>query len=123
MLDEARAASSDVTWLLADLVHVDLLEESFDLVVAAGNVVPLLAPGSEPTVITRLTERLVRGGLLVAGFGLDPEHLPLSEAPFGLATYDSWCDGAGLHLDQRLATWDGAPYDGGGYAVSIHRRL
>jgi hypothetical protein len=29
---------------------------------------------------------------------------------------------AGLELVRRLATWDGEPYDGRGYAVSIHAR-
>ncbi len=133
MLAEARAASRDVTWLLADLMDIaDLvdigdLHESFDLVVAAGNVIPLLAPGTEPRVITALADRLAPGGLLIAGFGLDRAHLPLPDAPFRLADYDQWCTKAGLVLDRRHATWDGATsdsaaYDGGGYAVSIHRR-
>ncbi|MEU1696760.1 SAM-dependent methyltransferase, partial [Streptomyces hirsutus] len=32
------------------------------------------------------------------------------------------CAVAGLTLVDRFATWDAAPYDGGGYAVSVHRR-
>lgn len=122
MLAEARAASADVTWLLRDLVDIDQVGESFDLVVAAGNVIPLLAPGTESTVIGRLADRLAPGGLLVAGFGLDAAYLPLPEPPFGLAEYDAWCAAAGLGIEQRLASWDGLPYDDGGYAVNIHRR-
>ena len=34
-----------------------------------------------------------------------------------------WCSAAVLELVRRLATWDGAAYDGGGYAVSIQRRV
>ena len=124
MLDVARAASPDVTWLLADLVEIgEVVDGAFDLVVAAGNVIALLAPGSEGAVVAGITERLAPGGLLVAGFGLDAAHLPLDEAPFGLDAYDRWCSGAGLELVSRTATWDGADYDDGGYAVNVHRRL
>jgi SAM-dependent methyltransferase len=124
MLAEARSASAEVTWLLCDLAAVDETIGTFDLIVAAGNVMPLLAPGSEARVIARLADRLTPGGLLVAGFGLDATHLPIPEPPFGLADYDGWCDAAGLQLAERLATWGGAPYNAGedGYAVSLHRR-
>ncbi|CUU53536.1 Methyltransferase domain-containing protein [Parafrankia irregularis] len=123
MLARARAASDSVTWVLADLVDLADLDGQFDLVVAAGNVIPLLAEGSEARVVRALAERLRPGGLLVAGFGLDAAHLPLLQAPFGLAEYDSWCAQAGLALERRLATWEGAPSTpGDGYAVSIHRR-
>jgi SAM-dependent methyltransferase len=125
MLATAQAASTDVRWLLADLANINTSNEighDFDLVVAAGNVMPLLAPDTEADVIAGLAERLKPGGLLVAGFGLDAAHLPLDEPPFGLAEYDAWCTSAGLELEQRFATWSATDYDGGGYAVSIHRR-
>lgn len=120
----------------------------FDLIVAAGNVIALLAPGTEAAVLCGLARRLAPDGLLVAGFGLDAAHLPLPAAPFGLMDYDGWCTAAGLTLDQRFATWQGIPVgpdetdddhpdpdhgngDGGGggerpadapgYAVSVHR--
>jgi SAM-dependent methyltransferase len=121
MLEEARAASADVTWLLRDLAALDDGVGTFDLVVAAGNVIPLLAPGTEPGVVALLAGRLRLGGALVAGFGLDAAHLPLPAAPFGLSEYDSWCAASGLGLDQRFSTWDAVAYTGGGYAVSIHR--
>ena len=126
MLDEAKRQAPQIPWLQSDLVTLDLpaagFPESFDLVVAAGNVIPLLAAGTEAEVVRRLAAPLGSGGLLVAGFGLDAAHLPLTEPPVDLPSYDRWCDVAGLELVQRLATWDGDPYDGGGYAVSVHRR-
>nr|WP_232294987.1 class I SAM-dependent methyltransferase [Parafrankia sp. EUN1f] len=123
MLARARAASDAVSWVLADLADLADLGGQFDLVVAAGNVIPLLAEGSEARVVRALAERVRPGGLLVAGFGLDSAHLPLPQAPFGLAEYDSWCAQAGLALERRLATWEGAPSaPGDGYAVSIHGR-
>jgi SAM-dependent methyltransferase len=122
MLAEARASSASVSWLLLDLVEVDDALGSFDLIVAAGNVMPLLAAGTEQAVIAGLAERLAKGGRLVAGFGLDAAHLPLSEPPFGLADYDAWCVTVGLRLELRLGTWGGCDFSGEEYAVSIHRQ-
>ncbi|HEX3908855.1 MAG TPA: class I SAM-dependent methyltransferase [Mycobacteriales bacterium] len=122
MLAHARTLSTEVDWVLADLSESVDLAAPFDLAVAAGNVIPLVAPGTEPAVLHALWGYLASGGLLVAGFGLDAAHLPLQAAPFGLAEYDEWCAATGLVLEHRWSTWDGMPWDGGGYAVSIHRR-
>ncbi len=126
MIDRARSdMTAKVAWLQADLATLNLrshgIPRPFDLVLAAGNVMPLVAAGTEARVIANLATALVPGGLLVAGFGLDAAHLPLPEAPFDLAAYDGWCAAAGLELDQRYATWQSTPFDGGGYAVSVHR--
>jgi SAM-dependent methyltransferase len=123
MLAEARRAAPGLTWLHADLSRLRLPggDAGFDLVVAAGNVVPLLAAGTEAATVARLAAQLRPGGLLVAGFGLDPAHLPLAAAPVTAADYDGWCAAAGLTPVRRCATWDGADFDGGGYAVSVHR--
>ena len=61
------------------------------------------------------------GGLLLAGFGLDAEHLPEGCDPVPLADVDAALGTAGLAQERRWATWDGAPYDGGGYVVVAHR--
>ena len=122
MLDEARAAAPALNWVLADLADLDLAGPGFDLVVMAGNVMPLVAAGSEPAVLAALARHLRPEGLLVAGFGLDVAHLPLDEVPFGLPEYDAWCSAAGLVLQDRYADWDANPFDGGGYAVSTHSR-
>ncbi|MEV5814858.1 class I SAM-dependent methyltransferase [Streptomyces mutabilis] len=125
MLAVARRNAPRLTWLQADLADFDPaaagVGSGFDLVVAAGNVFPLLAPGTESAVAARLAQALRPGGLLVAGFGLDQEHLPVPPS-LTLADYDAHCAEAGLTLTDRFATWDADPYDGGGYAVSVHRR-
>lgn len=124
MLDEARRRAPSLDWVHYDLAEIRRagLEPGFDMVVAAGNVIPLLAEGTEADVVAGLAALLRPGGLLVAGFGLDVAHLPLSSAPVTLADYDGWCAEAGLGLRERFATWDGDAYDGGGYAVSVHAR-
>ena len=127
MLARAREAAPELTWVEHDLAtldpqHVEAVGGGFDLVVAAGNVIPLVRPGTEQAVLARLAHLLAPGGLLAAGFGLDAAHLPIAAAPFGLTEYDAWCTAVGLTLVERSATWDDEPYTGGGYAVSVHHR-
>lgn len=120
MLAVARRTAPELAWIEGDLAEFEVPGE-FDLVVAAGNVIPLLAEGTEAAAVARLASVLRPGGLVVAGFGLDAAHLPVPPS-VTLAEYDQWCAAAGLALEQRFATWDAAPYEGGGYAVSVHRR-
>ncbi|MEU6523517.1 methyltransferase domain-containing protein [Streptomyces sp. NPDC046924] len=125
MLAVAQQQAPGLPWFQADLAgfEPDLLgiAADFDLVVAAGNIFPLLAAGTEATVVQRLAAALRPGGLLVAGFGLDEAHLPVPPG-ITLPEYDDHCAAAGLTLVDRFATWDAAPYESGGYAVSVHRR-
>ena len=122
MLAGARAKASDLPWHVADLAAPDLAgalrlgsDRRFDVVVAAGNVMIFLEPGTEGAVVANLAGLLAPDGLLVAGFQLDG-RLPL-------AGYDGHCAAAGLVLVDRWATWDRQRWrDGGGYAVSVHRR-
>jgi SAM-dependent methyltransferase len=116
MLDAARDKDSGVSWILADLADLAAPSlKTFDLVLLAGNVMIFLAPETEGRVVHELTDRLAPGGLLVAGFSLRPGRLQLEE-------YDRLADAAGLEPVARWATWGRDPYDGGDYAVSVHRR-
>ncbi|MFH8989357.1 class I SAM-dependent methyltransferase [Streptomyces sp. NPDC017940] len=125
MLAVARKQEPELPWIQTDLAEFDPaahgVAADFDLVVAAGNIFPLLAPGTEATVVDRLTATLRPGGVLVAGFGLDAAHLPVPPG-ITLPEYDACCTAAGLSLVDRFATWAAHPYEGGGYAVSVHRR-
>jgi SAM-dependent methyltransferase len=120
MLATARRKAPDLTWVEHDLSSLDLTAadgpSTFDLVVAAGNVMIFLAAGTEAATVARLAAHLADGGVLVAGFSL-------SHAAYGLDRYDADCDAAGLGVDARYATWDRDPWvPGGEYAVSVHRR-
>lgn len=118
MLETARAKAPGLTWITADLAGIDAvgepLPETADLVLLAGNVMIFLESGTEAQVLTRLAARLTPGGLLVAGFSLQPERLTLEG-------YDDVAAGAGLVPVARWATWDRQPFAGGDYAVSVHR--
>jgi SAM-dependent methyltransferase len=127
MLAVARREHPGLAWVLADLADLGALHEAgavvaggYDMVLAAGNVIPLLAEGALPPTVAELARMLAPTGLLVSGFGLDAAHLPPGCPVTPLSAYDRACDAAGLGLVRRLAAWDGAPYDGGGYAVSVH---
>lgn len=114
MLAAARRKAPELAWVEADLATVDL-GRSFDAVVAAGNVMVFLTPGQEGAVVANLARHVAPGGLLVAGFSLRPGGLDLQ-------TYDRIARDAGLGLRERYATWDGEPFSGGDYAVSVHER-
>jgi SAM-dependent methyltransferase len=125
MLVVARRTAPHIPWHQADLARLvagDLGGASgFDLVVMAGNVVPLLAEGTVARAVASLAALLAPGGLVVAGFGLDAAHLPPRCPVTPLEEYDDACRAAGLSLRQRHSTWQGAPFSGDdGYAVSVH---
>jgi len=113
MLATARRRAPDLTWVTADLSTL-ALDEVFDVVLLAGNVPLFTPPGTQPALVARCAAHVAPDGLLVAGFSLD--------RGYDLAAWDAAAEAAGLVLAERFATWDGAPYDGGDYAVSIHRR-
>ena len=114
MLATARRRSPELRWIEADLAAFDL-SRTFDLVVAAGNVMILLTPGTEPVVLANMARHTRPGGLLVAGFQVRAGHL-------ALAQYDALAQAAGFRLAERWATWDREAWrPDSGYAVSVHR--
>jgi SAM-dependent methyltransferase len=115
MVAAARAKAPEREWLVADLADLDR-PERFDVVVLAGNVVPYVAPQRRAAAVACCARHLAEGGRIVAGFRLRPDWP-------SIADYDGWCAAAGLGLEDRFATWERKPYDGGDYAVSVHRRL
>jgi len=114
MLDAARAKAPDLPWHHADLATIDL-DRRFDAVVLAGNVMIFVAPGWEAAVVANLAEHLAPRGVLLAGFQIQAGRYAIDD-------YDEHCRNAGLVLEARWSTWEGAPFTGGAYAVSVHRR-
>jgi SAM-dependent methyltransferase len=119
MVDLARAKAPglrrpDLRWIVADLAGL-ALPDRFDVVLLAGNVVPYVAPDQRAAAVAACARHLAPTGVLLAGFALRPDW-PTT------ADYDGWCAAAGLALAGRWAGWDRAPYAGGDYVVSAHRR-
>ncbi len=112
MLDVARRTAPSLEWRLADLAALTDTS-SYDLVVAAGNVMIFLEPGTGPSVVGRLAAALRPGGLLVSGWRTDE---------LAVADYDGWAAAAGLVPVARHATWQGAPMtDDAGWCVAVDR--
>jgi len=113
MIAEARHRAPDLEWHQQDLATLEL-GRSFDVVVLAGNIPLFCEVAARPALVAACAAHVAPGGAMVAGFLLD--------RGYGLADYDAACEGAGLRLEHRWATWDREPFvDGGGYAVSLHR--
>jgi SAM-dependent methyltransferase len=115
MLAAARTKAPELPWVEADLAELPSdVDGRYDLIVLAGNVMIFVGTGTEGRVLANLAERLAPNGRLVAGFQLRAGRLTLPQ-------YDRLCANAGLVLDARWSTWDREPYEGGDYAVSVHR--
>ncbi len=117
MLAAARAKAPDLEWVEGDLTDPELdLGRIFDVVVMAGNVLVFVAPGTQGRAIANAARWLEPGGLLVAGYSIDP-------GGFAPPEHDALATRAGLALVDRWSTWDRRAFEAPGrYAVSVHRR-
>ncbi|WP_427383166.1 class I SAM-dependent methyltransferase [Janibacter sp. G56] len=127
MIEVASERDPATLFVRGDLSTLALRTQAFDLALMAGNVVPLLAPGTLPATLARIAAHLQPLGLLVAGFGLDAEHLPGGCPVTTLADYERAAAAADLALVAHWSTWDRAPRpqnsaDEGGYVVAVHRK-
>ena len=117
MLAAAKSKAPDLSWVEADLADLgSAVPGPFDLALLAGNVMIFLEPGTEARTLAALAARLAPGGLLVAGFSVRADRLTLER-------YDRLAGDAGLQPVSRWATWGGEPFEGGDYAVSVHRLI
>lgn len=108
LIDAARADHPEATWLVGDVCEMDLrgqhgVDEGFDVVVCAGNVMTFLAEGTHAAALARMGAHLRDGGRVVVGFG----------TARGYEVRDFLADvrTAGLVPDLLLATWDVRPYE------------
>ncbi|MCE9623014.1 MAG: class I SAM-dependent methyltransferase [Actinomycetia bacterium] len=111
----ARADGPHITWHSGDLATASF-GRSFQVIAMPGNVMIFCRVEDRAKVVANLAEHLSEDGFLVAGFSLTGagEALTVDE-------YDDACTAAGLNLVSRFASWERAPYEGGDYAVSVHR--
>ncbi|WP_232715229.1 class I SAM-dependent methyltransferase [Gordonia metallireducens] len=89
-------------WLVNDLAELDLpargIDEPFDIIVSAGNVMTFLAPSTRVTVLSRLRAHLRDNGRAVIGFGAGRDY-PFDEFLGDAST-------AGFSADVLLSAWD-----------------
>ncbi len=119
LIEVAHGDHPGSRWIVADLAVLDLTKlgesEPFDAAVLAGNVLPFVAHGTEPDVLSRTAAHLRSDGLLVAGFG--------TGRGYALEDFDAHLARAGLVLEHRFATWDLRPWHPTSeFAVTISRK-
>jgi SAM-dependent methyltransferase len=117
MLAQARQKAPELPWLKADLATVTL-DERFDLILMAGNVMIYLTPDTEAAVLANMASHLQPGGLLLAAFELTPTEWP--------ARAQSACTelaaAAGLQHLASWSTWEQTPWHAGAnYRVALHQ--
>lgn len=118
MLAQARAKAPHLDWRLGDLATIDL-DQRFDVVLLAGNVMIYLTPGTEAATIANMARHLKPDGIVVAAFELPaPAWSNLT-----LEAYDRLAATAGLASIERWSTWSQDIWrPGDRYAVSVHRK-
>lgn len=93
-------------WIVGDLALMDLpalgIDDGFDLVLCAGNVMTFLAPGTRVAVLERFRTHLRPDGRIVVGLG--------SGRDYEFDDFTSDAQHAGLHIDVRLSSWDLHPF-------------
>jgi SAM-dependent methyltransferase len=107
-------AGLDLTQLTPDALAAAGLPRSYDVIVAAGNVMLYVAPGTERSVLEHLTSVLRPSGRAIFGFQTD--------RPYTHEDLDRAAVAVGWVREHRFGTWQCDPYDPtGGWATSVYR--
>jgi SAM-dependent methyltransferase len=129
ILDQSRRTFPELPLLdsrLDELTPQKLSDAGFpttyDLVVCVGNVMILLAPDTERTVLGNLAALLAPDGLLLVGFALSGAPSGFSRT-YALEEFVADYEAEGLSLVHRFATYDLKPFeDDSTYVVHVLRR-
>ncbi|WP_415977380.1 class I SAM-dependent methyltransferase [Rhodococcus sp. 077-4] len=114
VLVDAARSRPELEVHLADLTTLDL-GRTFDAVVAAGNVLVFMQPGTEHTALERIWAHLADDGVFVTGFATDREYT--------VGMLDEDLAAAGFILEHRFATWDLRPWHvDADWAVTVARK-
>lgn len=106
LIDAALEDHPGPRWIVEDLAELDLpargIEDRFDAIVCAGNVMTFLAPSTRGEVLRRLSEHLHPEGRVVIGFG--------AGRGYEFSAFLADARRAGLEADLLLSTWDVRPW-------------
>jgi len=96
---------------------------TYDVIVCVGNVMILLAPDTERTVLENLAALLSPSGRLLVGFALSGAPSGFSRT-YALEEFVADYEAAGLEKVHRFATYDLEPFtDDSTYVVHVLRRV
>lgn len=111
-IDPALIAAAETdhpgpVWLARDLAVLDLpadgIDQPFDVIVSAGNVMTFLAPATRRDVLARLAAHLAAEGRLVIGFG--------GGRGYEFDEFFSDVAAVGLQPEVTLSSWDLRSFD------------
>lgn len=111
-IDPALIAAAETdhpgpVWLARDLAVLDLpadgIDQPFDVIVSAGNVMTFLDPATRRDVLARLAAHLAPEGRLVIGFG--------GGRGYDFDEFFSDVAAVGLQPEVTLSSWDLRPFD------------
>lgn len=116
LIEVANAEHPGPTYVVGDLAELDLpargIEEGFDVIVCAGNVMTFLAPSTRLEVLTRFARHLRPEGRAAIGFG--------TGRGYEFSDFLADAQRAGLQADLLASTWDLRPYRAGdGFLVAL----
>jgi len=129
VIEQSRRTFPDlpvVASRLDELTHEMLSEAGFpttyDVVACVGNVMILLAPDTERTVLATLASVLAPQGRLLIGYALSGAPAGASRT-YPLSEFVDDCAAVGLEVEHRFASYDLRPFtDASTYAVQVLRR-
>ena len=127
LVEQSRATYPDLPVAQARLETLDAaffaergLPTEYDLIVCVGNVMVLLAEGSERAVLGAFHDLLAAEGRLLVGFSL--VGAPPRSRVYPAEEFAADAAAAGLTVESRFATFDLRPFDpGGDFAVHVLR--
>jgi SAM-dependent methyltransferase len=94
---------------------------AYDLIVCVGNVMILLAPDTERSVLANLAAVLAPRGRMLVGYNLTGAPSGASR-DYPAAEFVADCTAAGLEVEHRFASYDLQPFtDASEYAVHVLR--
>lgn len=119
LIEAAKEDFPGSTWIVEDLAKLNLpthgVNDSFDVIVCAGNVMTFLAPSTRQLVLQNLSAHLAPGGRAVIGFG--------AGRGYEFDEFLSHAEKAGLHRSLLLSTWDLQPFEAGSnFIVAVLRK-
>ena len=118
---ELPVVTSRLDELTPESLAVAGFPTSYDLVVCVGNVLILLAPDTEQTVLANLATLLEPGGRMLVGFHLKNPPAPTART-YPVEEFADDCAAAGLAVEARYASYDLAPFtEDGDYVVHVLR--
>ena len=129
IIEQSRSTFPDlpvVPCRLDELTHEMLSDAgvptTYDLVVCVGNVMILLAPDTERTVLDVLASLLAPQGRLLVGFSLRDAPAPTSRE-YPLSEFVADYESVGLWAEARFSSYDLQPFsDDNDYVVHVLRR-